>query len=362
MHILAAILVVSLVTLLAGVLVYVIVRQAFAIWNSQQSITGLTSTVASIQTNIASDESATDSRFLLIGKAVAANQTQTDTDKVASDTQLASLSDRMKLDVQSKRVSFTTSTTPIQGDSLSLSNVAPSVSSFTATPADSTKWLQLTDKDSTHFANLGVGSLWVDKGVAIPKGACVDFGNGISMCGDDNAFLSASSPGTGTTGSGLQLTIQGGTTSHTKNKVTVPLHTSLPGDSASGGMNRIVGDTVMTSDLRVGGDLSVGNVQAVGAGILSSKSGSHFYSAIDDTQTVSQMSMGFAYRGGVGGVDYPTAGSDVIQLTRRKADLGNHVRILGSLEVCDESGKNCVNVGVPKTPPSPAFYTKWTDS
>lgn len=155
---------------------FVIVRQTFAIKSSQSSISDLNTSVAGMKGDILSDATVSDGRMILLGRAVAANQTQLDLDSVAAQAQLT----QFEKNIVSQRVSIKT---PTVGAPLSLSTTAPSTAS-TSAPTDSTKWLQVTDRDSVKYANVAVGSLWTDTGVSISKGACVDFGNGISMCGD----------------------------------------------------------------------------------------------------------------------------------------------------------------------------------
>lgn len=180
MNVFALILILLIVTILVGGLVFVIVRQTFAIKSSQSSISDLNTSVAGMKGDILSDATVSDGRMILLGRAVAANQTQLDLDSVAAQAQLTQFENNLKLDVVSQRVSIKT---PTVGAPLSLSTTAPSTAS-TSAPTDSTKWLQVTDRDSVKYANVAVGSLWTDTGVSISKGACVDFGNGISMCGD----------------------------------------------------------------------------------------------------------------------------------------------------------------------------------
>lgn len=336
----AAVLIIIIITAITGVMVFFIVRQS--------------NKINEIQGDILSDEQDNQARLLLIGQAVSTNQAQTDLDKTASDTTATGLKS-LATNIVSNRVSINTAAAASASKTgpISLSTVAPK-NSATA-PTDSTKWLQVTDNTSTDYANLGVGSMWADKGVSMPKGACVDFGNGISMCGDQTGFVSASSPAQGVVGPGLQLTIQGAPASDVKNRSATDVHTSLPGGAL--GMNRIVGDTSLTADVQIAGNTSVGNTGAVGAGLLSSKSGSHVYSGIDDTLPKSSLGLGFAYRPTSG---FPKTGSDVISLTRTP-DSGNHVQIRGSLEVCDEGGNNCTKLG-PTNPiyTGKSMYADWT--
>lgn len=332
----AAALLILVITTITGVMLFFIVQQAYKIRD--------------IQGNIISDEQANQAHLIQLGKAVSTNQAQSDVDKTASD-KIASGLAAMATDMRSDRVSLTS---PVAlSKPISLSTEAPSTS-LTA-PTDPAKWLQVTDSTGANYANLGVGSMWADSGVSMPKGACVNFGNGSSMCGDETGFVSASDPSQGTVGTGLQLTIEGAPAVDPKNRSATSLHTSFPGDSQ--GMNRIVGDTNMTADLLVAGNASVGHTGAIGAGLISSKTGSHVFSGIDDTLTQSSLGLGFAH---LPTDSFPRTGSDVISMTRTK-DSGNHVQIRGSLEVCDEGGNQCTKLG----PVNPVYtgknmYTDWT--
>lgn len=183
MNVLAAILIMLIVTIITGAMVFIIVRQTFAIKSSQTSISELNTSVAGIKGGIISDSTVTGQRLLLIGKAVAANQTQTDQDSVTANTQMTKFEDSLKTDVLSQRISFQTATV---GAPLSLSTSAPTTAS-TSAPTDRQKWLQVTDKDSKNYANLGLGMLWADKGISMSQGACVNFGNSMSMCGDQGS-------------------------------------------------------------------------------------------------------------------------------------------------------------------------------
>lgn len=319
MHMIAIALLVLIVTILMGVLVFVIARHNNAIEQGEESIADMGTSITAIKSNLLSDEVKNTAQIATSAAAI---------------TALATSAGK---NVMSDRFSMTTPTTAKAGDSLSLSTTAPS-SKTTQAPSDSTKWLQLTDKDSTNYANLGVGSMWADTGVSMAKGACVDFGNGMNMCGDTSGFVSSTNATTG-----LQMTLQGAAAAVAKNVPKTTLRTSLPGDTASGGMNRIVGDTIVTGDLLTGGNVVAGTSGAVNAGMLSSSTASHIYSGVSGTVPPA-MSLGWAAPPATGGV--PTSGNDVIQLSRT-TDFGNHVKILGDLQICDEAGASCWKVTNP---------------
>lgn len=365
---LTAALIVFPILLLVGVLVFVIVHHTYQIWEGQSSIVTLNSNFDGLRSNLVTSGNSNAGRLLLLGQALSSTQMQSDLDKLVSDQNTSDVKaataalTAMHTDVQSNRFSFLTPTSATAGDSLSLSNTAPKTSNQ-ATEASPSSWLHLTDKNSSNYANMAVNSMWADKGIAVTKGSCVDFGNGMSMCGDTSspflagsAYPTAAAAAGGTIAQGLQLTIKGATSADPKNKSS--LNTSLPGDTASSGMNRIVGDTMLTADMQLGGNVSVGGNGSVGAGIVSSAVGSHYYSKFQPSTTVTAgnpigtMSFGFATPGLAA---VPTSGTDVIRLSKT-SDQGSHVRILGSLEVCDEAGNNCFpvqlepNALTPRTP------------
>lgn len=367
MNVFAGSVIFFLCTTLTGVLVYYIVHHSYAIGDTNTSIDDINSSVKGIKSNILKDEASNDGSFVTMAQAILTNQSQTDksvSDISDANTHIAStsaaftaLTSGLKTNLQTNRMSLNTPTTSNLGDTLSVSTTAPSAS--TTAPTDGTKWLSVTDKNSTNYANLGVGSMWADKGVSMAKGSCIDFGNGATVCGNQTGFVSGSSVGTP-----LGLTIKGAPAAEKKNASALP--TSLPGDTDSQKKNRIVGDTIITADVAMGGNTSIGNTAAVGMGMLSSANGSHVYSGMDSSTAPATMSLGFAHRPTDGTL--PSGGSDLVRLTRTQ-NVGNSVKILGNLQICDDSGKNCQTVvGSPNAPagPAPPFlsdtatYSVWT--
>lgn len=335
MNVLVAAIILLVMTISTGVI-------AFYIVHHQSSIGDLNNTVTDIETNILKDETENSTNFVTVADAILSNKKQTDLDKIKLDkiaTDIQSASSALKLNVHSGRVSLDTPTTATLGDSISLSTTAPAGS--TNPHKDGTAWLQVTDKDSSNYASVGVGSMWAERGVTISSDACVDFGiGGNTLCGS-------------------QLTLTGASTVDPKNLVNPGFSTIFPGDTTSLGKNRLVGDTVLTGDTSIGGNVSLGNSGAVGVGMLSTKTASHIYSGIDDSLTESSLTLGFTHRPIDGTL--PKEGADVVRVTRNKT--GHHVKIFGSLDVCDSDGNNCTAVGV-RPGPAPVFvstgpYSNW---
>lgn len=327
MNVLTAAIILFVMTISTGVIAFFIVHHSYEIRDNQSSILDMNDSITGIEDKSMDDDATNSGNFLTVAQAILANKQQSDRDKVTIDqntSDIKSSSEALKKNVQSSRLSLTTPTTSTNGDYLSVSTTPPTKS--THAPTDGTQWMQVTDKDSTNYGNLGVGSMWADKGISMAQGACIDFGiGGGTLCGP-------------------QLSMTGATIAEKKNFINSSYQTTIPGDKTSLGKNRIVGDTMLTGDVLVGGNMSLGNsaTGAVGVGMLSTKTGSHIYSGIDDTLPESSMTMGFTHKPADGTL--PRVGADVVQM--KKSKTGNHVRILGSLDVCDEEGKNCTPVGV----------------
>lgn len=320
MYVFVAAILIILLTVLAGVLVFFIIHHTYAISDNQSAILDTNTHVTDIKTNIVSDETSNQGNFANIAQALLDNKTRTNDDRRAiadanaqitaaksliadNSSAFASLTNGMKVNLQSNRMLFNTPTTSTLGDALSLSTTGPSTFAATNPPSDSKNWLQATDKSSTKYVNLGVGSMWSDTGIQMSKGACVNFGNNANMCGNQTGAVAV-------------------------------------GGHAS-----------------IGSNLTIGNSPSVGAGMLSSASASHLYSGMDSTTypSTAAMSLGFAHR--LPSSVSPAGGSDVIQMTRQQ-QVGNNVKILGSLQVCDDMGTNCSNVSlVPGPPPTQNFHS-----
>lgn len=335
-------LIVLIVTILTGVLVFVIVRHTHMLEQGEQSLSDLSSSITGIKSNILSDE--------------AANTTQI----ASSAAALKSLTTNLGTSVLSNRLAVTTPTSVSAGDSLSLSTTFPTANSgSTNVPNDSTKYISVTDKNSSIYQSMALSSMFADKGIALGKGACVDFGGNGSMCGNTSGFVTNNSASS----TGIQMSLQGALNANTKNSfagaaTATPLQTSFPGDTASGGMNRIVGDTLLTADVVAGGNVVGGNTQAVGVGMISNGAASHIYTGVPVatakgiTATVPKLTMGFGIPSATS-TGVPVSGNDVMVMTKTATGTGaagNNVQINGSLTICDEAGGNCFTVtGVKST-------------
>lgn len=362
MNILGAFLVIILVMCIAT-LVYFIGSQSYEISGAKATIVGIDSDVTEIKSEIKENEDSYDENLVTIANAILSTQSETDQSsldiieakhQIAQNTSaLRTFSDDLKTNLQSRRLSLNNSASASLTDALSVSRNAPSAS-LTA-PKDST-YLHVTDGSNNNYSNLGVGTLWADKGVSMAQGACVDFGNGASMCGNNAGVVSGRS-----SGAPLSLAVKGASAQQVKNQQPAALTTNLPGDSASSGKNRIVGDTILTADLMVGGNTTVGNSGAVGAGIISSSNGSHVYSGMDSTTAPATMSVGFAHRPTDGTI--AQGGSDLLRMTRTQ-NQGNSVKILGTLQICDDAGNNCLPVlgATPAKPPTAGPFINDTSS
>lgn len=320
----ALIVLVVVITVVAGCFVFVLVQTLF---NTGASIT-------SIQTRLNLDETSLTA-------------TRAETAQVAT-----SIIANIASNVVSSKLTVTGTKTKIAGDNnLNITaNQVPNATTNLSDPSRGAGWLYLTDSLGKNYASLGVANMWADKGITVSPGSCIDFGGGSAMCGDGSGALTGhTTTGTGGTAvtSGVTLVVAPGKCKFPQNILAG--NTLFP---SSTGNNIIVGDTQIGGFLEMTGELIMtGNDTGAGGGSISaSLTGTRVVANLTDVTIPAKVGLGFA----------PIAGGnaegfvDALVITRSLTDNKNITKVIGSFQVCDDNGANCVAFPPVQTPVSTA--------
>ncbi|MEW5315122.1 MAG: hypothetical protein WDW38_006573 [Sanguina aurantia] len=223
----------------------------------------------------------------------------------------------------------TVATTGDNNISLTTSQV-PLPATLKPDPSRGAGWLYLTNSLGTGYADLGLSSMWADKGITVSPGACINFGSGSAMCGDGNGALTGSKANTGMT-----LVVAPGTAKVPSNLGTTPGPTRFP---AANGTNQIMGDTSVAGDLYTAGALTFGSSGAGGGGIMAGPNaiGTRVVANLVNANSPATAGLGFSTLVGTApGI------VDALTVTRSMEDNKTHVKVFGTFEVCDEMGNYC---------------------
>lgn len=267
-------------------------------------------------------------------------QTRSETAQVAT-----SIINNITSNVKSNKVTVTGTYATAGDNSLVLTTDQVHIaSSGEPDPARAAGWMYLTNGAGTGYADLGVGSMWADKGITVSPGSCIDFGGGTAMCGDGRGALT----GQGTTTTGVRLIVAPGTAKVASNLGAVGGVSPSTRFPAADGTNQVVGDTKVAGDLSVAGTLTLGPTSSSSgttpglflgpsglgmAALTSAPTMTRLSVSLPDATSTATLGLGFSSLVG----SSPT--SDAISISRTSTT--NTVKILGSFQVCEADGSSC---------------------